>query len=56
LAVVDEGIGFTPNPERVSRDESGGWGLLVVVRIADRWGIVPTATGTRVWFEIRFDD
>jgi two-component sensor histidine kinase len=54
LAVVDDGIGFTPHPECLDGDRPGGWGLVLVDRIADRWGVVPTATGTRVWFEIRF--
>jgi two-component sensor histidine kinase len=56
LAVVDKGTGFTLDPERFGRDESGGWGLFLVDRIADRWGVVPTTTGTRVWFEIRFTE
>jgi anti-sigma regulatory factor (Ser/Thr protein kinase) len=55
LAVVDEGNGFTPDPEHFGRDESGGWGLFLVDRIADRWGVVPEAAGTRVWFEIKLD-
>jgi anti-sigma regulatory factor (Ser/Thr protein kinase) len=56
LAVVDEGIGFTSHPECVDGDRPGGWGLLLVDRIADRWGVAPTATGTRVWFELRFEE
>ena len=56
LAVVDEGIGFTPRRARFARDEAGGWGLFLVDRIADRWGVVRTATGARVWFEIRFEE
>jgi anti-sigma regulatory factor (Ser/Thr protein kinase) len=28
----------------------GGWGLRIVDRLADRWGV--TRPGTRVWFEL----
>jgi len=37
-------------------DEKGGWGPLLVDRIADCWAITPTATGTCVSFEIRYDE
>jgi anti-sigma regulatory factor (Ser/Thr protein kinase) len=56
VAVRDEGTGFGMEATRFRRDESGGWGLFLVDRIADRWAVVPTATGTCVWFEIRYDD
>jgi two-component sensor histidine kinase len=56
LAVIDGGTGFTPDPERANGDEPGGWGLLLVDRIANDWGVVPTTSGTRVWFEISFDE
>ncbi len=32
-----------------NRDD--GWGLRLVERLADRWGIQRTPEGTRVWFE-----
>jgi anti-sigma regulatory factor (Ser/Thr protein kinase) len=54
VAVRDEGTGFAREATRFRRDESGGWGLFLVDRIADRWAVVPTATGTCVWFEIRY--
>ena len=54
VAVRDEGAGFALQATRFRRDESGGWGLFLVDRIADRWAVVPTATGTCVWFEIRY--
>jgi serine/threonine-protein kinase RsbW len=53
VAVRDEGAGFAREATRRRRDESGGWGLFLVDRIADRWAVAPTATGTCVWFEIR---
>ena len=33
-------------------DSSGGWGLFLVDRVADRWGVRPGASGTCVWFEV----
>jgi hypothetical protein len=32
-------------------DLNDGWGLRLVERLADRWGIQRTPEGTRVWFE-----
>lgn len=54
VAVRDEGAGFAREATRFRQDESGGWGLFLVDQIADRWAVVPTATGTCVWFEIRY--
>jgi serine/threonine-protein kinase RsbW len=54
VAVRDEGACFAPEATPFRRDESGGWGLFLVDRIADRWAVVATATGTCVWFEIRY--
>jgi hypothetical protein len=39
-----------------SSGDTGGWGLLLVDRIADRWAVTSTATGTCVWFEIRYEE
>ncbi len=33
-------------------DSNGGWGLFLVDRIAERWGIFPAPGGTCVWFEV----
>jgi hypothetical protein len=55
VEVTDPGGGFARVHPRANGDESGGWGLLLVDRIADRWGAWPTASGTCVWFEVRPD-
>jgi anti-sigma regulatory factor (Ser/Thr protein kinase) len=55
VEVVDPGTGFAPAPSPV-RGESGGWGLILVDRIADRWGVSPAPSGTCVWFELRLAD
>jgi anti-sigma regulatory factor (Ser/Thr protein kinase) len=52
VEVHNPGPGFTPGPERdVPPTDRGGRGLLLVRRIADRWG---AEQGERmcVWFEV----
>ncbi|MFL5893498.1 MAG: ATP-binding protein [Thermoleophilaceae bacterium] len=52
VEVHDAGPGFrqegTPQPHA---DRPGGWGLCLVDRLADRWGVARDDR-TRVWFEI----
>jgi anti-sigma regulatory factor (Ser/Thr protein kinase) len=50
--VTDPGEGFRPEaPPRPVPDRPEGWGLYLVDRLADRWGV--TSDGeTRVWFEL----
>jgi anti-sigma regulatory factor (Ser/Thr protein kinase) len=55
VAVYDEGPGFAPQASALGGGDKGGWGLRLVDRIADFWAIIPTATGTCVWFEIRYE-
>jgi anti-sigma regulatory factor (Ser/Thr protein kinase) len=55
VEVVDPGTHFTAARPRARGDESGGWGLLLVDRIAKRWGVGHRASGTCVWFEIEFE-
>jgi anti-sigma regulatory factor (Ser/Thr protein kinase) len=52
--VTDRGTGFdpaavpTPEPAQI-----GGWGLHIVERLTDRWGVErPGGGGSRVWFEM----
>ena len=54
VAVSDEGAGFTAEAP-LERDQDDGWGLALVDRIADRWAITPTASGTCAWFEMRYE-
>jgi anti-sigma regulatory factor (Ser/Thr protein kinase) len=49
VAVTDRGPGFEPAHPPRPRERSG-WGLMMVDRIADRWG-VELDEGTVVWFE-----
>lgn len=50
--VTDEGDGFRPASARVRRADDTGWGLFMVERLADRWGVVRDGHVTRVWFEL----
>jgi len=52
IEVSDHGDGFTPHPRLGPLDEPGGFGLYLVGRLADRWG-VETDDGTTVWFVLR---
>lgn len=51
VEVRDPGTGFEPRPRDPDRSTPGGWGLYLVDRLADRWGVVRNQL-TRVWFEI----
>ena len=50
LEVEDEGPGFEPLI-RPTEDGTGGYGLYIVDRIADRWGVERDAGG-RIWLEV----
>lgn len=50
--VTDEGEGFRPASASVRRADDTGWGLFMVERLADRWGVVRDGKATRVWFEL----
>jgi anti-sigma regulatory factor (Ser/Thr protein kinase) len=52
IEISDHGDGFTPTPRIGALDEPGGFGLFLVGRLADRWG-VETDDGTTVWFVVR---
>jgi anti-sigma regulatory factor (Ser/Thr protein kinase) len=51
VEVADPGAGFDPQPRDDEMTRPGGWGLYLVDRIADRWGVVRNRMN-RVWFEI----
>ena len=51
VEVSDGGSGFEPSVRSKDIHTPGGWGLHLVDRLADRWG-VETGRRTRVWFEL----
>ncbi|MDP8943718.1 MAG: ATP-binding protein [Actinomycetota bacterium] len=48
--VCDDGEGFQWEPHEPDLDEPGGLGLLVVDKVAERWGVHQNAVSC-VWFE-----
>lgn len=52
VQVNNAGTDFDPPPAPTPGDSSGGWGLFLVDRIAERWGVSPAPAGTCVWFEL----
>jgi anti-sigma regulatory factor (Ser/Thr protein kinase) len=51
VVVSDPGGGFEAVSRLPTASESSGWGLYLVDRIADRWGVI-TKDRNEVWFEI----
>jgi anti-sigma regulatory factor (Ser/Thr protein kinase) len=53
VEVRDEGPGFEPADRTEEQDKASGWGLFLVDRLADRWGVAQEEEATRVWFELK---
>src|SRR5919108_2108826 len=51
--VQDMGPGFDPARAGVPRANQTGWGLFLVQRLADSWGVAHDTAATKVWFELR---
>ena len=51
VEVVNPGAGFRPPGSPPTLYQTSGWGLFLVSRLADRWG-VEGRDGTRVWLEV----
>jgi anti-sigma regulatory factor (Ser/Thr protein kinase) len=51
VEVVSPGDGFHPPDRQPTLYSTSGWGLFLVSRLADRWG-VDDRGGTRVWLEV----
>lgn len=51
VEVSDAGEGFTPRERTPGQSAEGGWGLFLVDRLADRWGVKGNGQ-TLVWLEI----
>jgi anti-sigma regulatory factor (Ser/Thr protein kinase) len=52
IEVLDRGPGF--GASLADPDREGGWGLQLVERLSDRWGVTRTEA-TIVWFELSLD-
>lgn len=53
VEVEDPGPGFTRAGPPAPGERTGGWGLLLVDQIADRWDVDAREHGSRVWFELQ---
>jgi anti-sigma regulatory factor (Ser/Thr protein kinase) len=51
--VTDAGAGFDPGELGPASSGHTGWGLFLVERLAERWGVNRDGEGTTVWFELR---
>jgi anti-sigma regulatory factor (Ser/Thr protein kinase) len=51
--VIDAGPGFDPGETAGPAPDHTGWGLFLVERLAERWGVTQNGEGTKVWFELR---
>jgi anti-sigma regulatory factor (Ser/Thr protein kinase) len=52
--VADTGPGFDPEDYvEHAGDDNTGWGLFLVERLANRWGVKHDGPSKRVWFELR---
>jgi anti-sigma regulatory factor (Ser/Thr protein kinase) len=51
--VTDAGPGFDPATTGTPAKDHTGWGLFLVERLAERWGVSKDCNGTKVWFELR---
>ena len=52
LEVTDRGPGFQFEGRQAGQELEGGWGLYLVDRLADRWGLDTTGGASQVWAEI----
>lgn len=50
--VCDDGPGFDAASLAGPREDQTGWGLYMVDRLADHWGVERENGSTRVWFEL----
>jgi anti-sigma regulatory factor (Ser/Thr protein kinase) len=51
--VTDAGPGFDPSETGTPAEDHTGWGLFLVERLAERWGVTQNGEGTKVWFELQ---
>ncbi len=53
IAVRDPGPGFRPPGPPKDPSHVGGWGLVLVDELAERWGVDHDGEATVVWCELR---
>ncbi len=51
--VTDAGPGFDPAKTGSPSTDHAGWGLFLVERLAESWGVHKDRDHSKVWFELR---
>jgi len=51
--VADDGPSFDPDALGQPGGDDCGWGLFLVRRLAENWGVIEDGDSKRVWFELR---
>ena len=51
--VSNRGVPFEAHARLPRPDQESGWGLFLVDRLSDEWGVVDEPGRQRVWFELR---
>ena len=53
IAVRDPGPGFRPPKAPTDPAHVGGWGLVLVAQLTERWGVEHDGRGNVVWCELK---
>ena len=54
VEISNPGTAFEPKQREQGQEAESGWGLFLVDRLSDHWGVIDDEAGyQRVWFEIR---
>lgn len=56
IEVEDDGPGFSPAARTAGQDAGSGWGLYLVDRLSDAWGVEREGGRTRVWCDLNPPD
>lgn len=52
VEISNPGVPFEPKVREAGRESESGWGLFLVDRLSDQWGVVDDSGYQRVWFEM----
>ena len=52
VEVANPGVPFEPDIREAGRESESGWGLFLVDRLSDAWGVVDDSGYQRIWFEL----
>jgi len=52
VEIANPGVSFRPRVGLAGRESESGWGLFLVDRLSDEWGIEDRRAHQRIWFEI----